>query len=96
VPLLFETGQQDNYRPVVVVSVTEELQLTRTQQRDRSSSDTALARVRSQMPLAKKVSLADYVIDNSGTDAETCAQADQVLQAIRSELGLSAAGSGKH
>src|SRR5690606_37853082 len=62
VPLLFETGQQDAYRPVVVVAVDERTQLERAMERDGLTTDEARARLAAQMPLAEKVARADYVI----------------------------------
>lgn len=83
VPLLFETGQQDRFRPVVVVSVPENAQLSRTMQRDDVPEAAARARVDAQIPLHEKAEQADYVIDNTGTREETRAQALAVLERIR-------------
>ncbi|HEY6724534.1 MAG TPA: dephospho-CoA kinase, partial [Polyangiaceae bacterium] len=88
VPLLFETGQADAYRPIVLVSVSETTQLARTVARDGGDASAARARIASQLPLATKAEQADHVIDNEGTPAQTLAQARAVLQAICSELGV--------
>lgn len=85
VPLLFETGQQDAYRPVVVVAVDEATQLERAMQRDGLGAGEARARIAAQMPLAEKVARADYVIDNSGPIPSTLESARRVLEAIRRE-----------
>ena len=50
--------------------------------RNQLSADEARKRMNSQMPMAEKEKLADYVIDNSGTIAETYAQVDAVLAAL--------------
>lgn len=71
VPLLFE-GETKNYVDLtVLVYVDETTQLARLVQRDGISKEAALARIRSQMPIEQKRSLADYVIDNMGTLDET-------------------------
>lgn len=85
VPLLFETGQQDAYRPVVVVAVDEATQLERAMQRDGLGAGEARARIAAQMPLAEKVARADYVIDNSGPIPSTLESARRVLEAIRGQ-----------
>lgn len=85
VPLLFETGQQDAYRPVVVVAVDEATQLERAMQRDGLGAGEARARIAAQMPLAEKVARADYVVDNSGPIPSTLESARRVLEAIRGQ-----------
>lgn len=88
VPLLVESGMADALRPLVVVSVPVEVQVARTCARDGMSEAQARARIAAQMPLADKVAIADYVIDNSGTLERTHEQADEVLDAILSGLKI--------
>lgn len=89
VPLLFETGQAERYRPVVVVTAGEALRITRATARDGISGQAVRARIKSQLPLADKVAAADYVIDNEGSIPETQASADRVLRAVCEQLGVS-------
>jgi dephospho-CoA kinase len=56
---------------IVVVSVPFETQLERLMERNGLSREEAFLRVSAQMPLSDKRRLADHVIDNSGTLAET-------------------------
>lgn len=88
VPLLFETGQADAYRPVVLVSVSEATQIARTVARDGGDASAARARIESQLPLATKAQQADHVIDNEGTPSQTRAQARAVLRAVCRDLGV--------
>lgn len=90
VPLLFETGQAEAYRPVVLVSVSEATQLARTRARDGGDTDAVLARIKSQLPLATKAQQADYVIDNEGALADTHVQARAVLEAVCRNTGVDA------
>lgn len=90
VPLLFETGQADAYRPVVLVSVSETTQLARTLGRDGGDPEAAKARIQSQLPLATKAKQADHVIDNEGTPDQTRSQARAVLAAVCRQLGVDA------
>lgn len=76
--LLFENGGPDAWRPIVVVWVDEEQQIARLRARNGLSLDDATARIRSQMPIAKKVELADELIDNRGSPEETRRQFDAV------------------
>lgn len=86
VPLLFETGQEDSFRPVIVVSARREQQMARAEARG-WPREHVLARLNSQGSLQDKTARADYVIDNSGSLEHTRSQARAVLAAIRRELG---------
>lgn len=80
--LLFENGGFDAWRPIVVVRVDEEQQIERLCARNALSLEDATARIRSQMPLARKVELADFVIDNAGSPEETRRQFDAVYATL--------------
>ena len=56
---------------VMVVATTPMIQRRRLMARDGLSEAAAQARIDQQWPIAKKVALADIVIDNAGTIAET-------------------------
>lgn len=88
VPLLVESGLTEALRPLVVVTAPEATQVERAAARDDATEEQVRARIRAQLPLADKVKLADHVIDNSGTREATRQQADRVLDAICSELGI--------
>lgn len=66
VPLLFETGLHQMMNGVILVSLEQEQQLARLMKREGLNQEDALARIKSQMPLAEKQKLADWIIDNSG------------------------------
>lgn len=82
-PVMVESGSHRTMDRLVVVVADEETQLARLMARDGLSREEALRRVRSQMPLAEKARLADYVIDTSGTKEETIAQVKSVYEALR-------------
>jgi dephospho-CoA kinase len=84
--LLVENGLADAFRPLVVVAVPLPVQVERLMARDGLSQADALARIQAQFPLAEKVAMADYVIDNDGTLADVEARTDGVLSAIRSQV----------
>jgi len=85
--LLIENGQAEHWRPLVVVSANEERQLERLMARNALTHSEALARIRSQMPLAAKVALADYTIDNSGSREETERAFERVFAALSARAG---------
>jgi len=74
VPLLYEVGMEKLADEVWVVWVNPEIQRERLIQRDNISEATARSRIASQMPLEEKRKRAQVVIDNNGSQAETCEQ----------------------
>jgi dephospho-CoA kinase len=84
--LLVESGGIKNMDRVVVVTTDPTTQLRRLMERDRCSEEAARARTASQMPLAVKARYADYVIDNSGTRAQTEARVREVYTSLLGDL----------
>ncbi|MGD9037699.1 MAG: dephospho-CoA kinase [Syntrophobacterales bacterium] len=82
VPLLLEVGVAHRFDRVIVVFVTENVQIKRLRQRDGLSLEGARRALSTQLALNKKVEHADYVIDNSGTRDETQAQVEKVWQEL--------------
>jgi dephospho-CoA kinase len=88
VPLLIETGLHEAVPLVVLVYAPEPVQIRRLMARDGIDRRSALARIRSQMPIEAKRRHADVVIDNGGDIAATRRQADPWIAAIRSGTPL--------
>ncbi|WEV38211.1 dephospho-CoA kinase [Lactobacillus sp. ESL0680] len=84
-PVLFESGAQKYCDKTLLITVPEEMQIKRLMARDGLTRKAALNRINSQMPLAKKVKLADYVITNTGTIEELEAQLAQLLLKLKGE-----------
>ncbi|MGM0884430.1 MAG: dephospho-CoA kinase [Bacillota bacterium] len=76
VPLLYETKQQNLYDGVMVVYVPEGVQCARLMERNLLTEEEAKGRISLQMDIEQKRSLADWVIDNSGSLDETKRQID--------------------
>lgn len=87
VPLLIEASMERLVDLVLLVHVSEEIQLSRLQARDNLSAAQALSRVRAQMPLAEKRARAHVVIDNSGSRAQTRRQVDRFWEGLRDRVG---------
>jgi dephospho-CoA kinase len=82
--LIVENGLQRGMFALVVVSVDPVVQLARLVKRDGLSEEQAQARIAAQMPLDKKLEVADFVIDNSGEDQSVLAE--QVAE-VHAQLG---------
>ncbi|MDN5941155.1 MAG: dephospho-CoA kinase [Nitrospira sp.] len=76
VPLLFETGIDKRVDTTVVVTADRKTQIARLKERNGLSRADAIRRIRSQMPLSKKIRLADIVVDGTLPPR-------QVMQSIR-------------
>jgi dephospho-CoA kinase len=70
-PLLFETRLDRVVDKVVVVKASLENQIARVQKKRGLSKADIILRIKSQIPLKEKLRLADFVIDNNGTVANT-------------------------
>lgn len=81
--LIIEQGHQDEYRPLVVVAVSTEIQLKRLQERDGFTEEEARARLSAQLPMGEKVKFADHVIWNDGTKDELLQRALCILVKLR-------------
>lgn len=79
IPLLFESKLTYMVDKTVLVFVDNETQLKRLIARNNLSVEDAEARIHSQMPLSDKIRLADAVINNNGSIADTKKQLIEIL-----------------
>lgn len=70
VPLLFENARQEFFDSVWVVACEPDVQRERLKMRNNWDETEIEARIASQMPLQKKVEMADIVIWNNGSSEE--------------------------
>lgn len=80
IPLLFESKLQHFVDKILVVSVSEEVQLKRLMARNGFSEEEARARIATQISVAEKAAKADAVIENDGTVEETAEQLETQLR----------------
>jgi dephospho-CoA kinase len=71
IPLLFEGSMQYLFDLTILVLISPEEQICRLMARNNLSRDEAQIRLKSQMPIADKIGLADIVIDNQGNVSQT-------------------------
>lgn len=84
--LLFETGSYKALHKTIVVTAPLAARVQRVVQRDHTSEEQVLARIKNQWPEEEKLALADYVIINDGTHPII----EQVLHIHRQLLQLAA------
>lgn len=84
--LLVENKAQTWLNGLIVVAVDPDTQLERLMARDHLSPAQARARIDAQMPLAEKLKVADYIIDNNGTRPQTLEQVDELYRQIEAQI----------
>jgi dephospho-CoA kinase len=82
IPLLFETGRDNQFNAVVVVACPRELQLQRLMERSKLSKEDAERRLNAQLPIDQKVKKATHVIRTEGTFEETDKQVAELLKKL--------------
>ena len=83
VPLLFETGRNDEYDRVIVAACDPDTQVRRVMTRDGWSEADARKRLAAQLPIQAKVLTADFVIRTDGNLDETADQVDAICSTLR-------------
>jgi len=86
-PLLIEAGLKDLVDKLIVVKAKRSQQIERIIKKSSLSKEEILKRIKNQIPLQVKVRWADFVIDNSGTIANTRKQVKTVWRSLVPTLG---------
>ncbi|RJQ15108.1 MAG: dephospho-CoA kinase [Nitrospiraceae bacterium] len=81
VPLLFEAGYEKHFDKTVVVYCKRDLAVSRLVTKG-FSEDEARKRLRAQMAITTKKSLADFVIDNHGDVSDTEKQVRRIYEKV--------------
>jgi len=82
-PVLIEAGAHQRMDKIVVVSADEQTQIKRLHNRSHLSKTEALRRIKSQMPLAKKTAMADYVIDGTLSFEQTKHEVQRIYAELK-------------
>ena len=92
VPLIAENGLADAYDLVVVVDVPPRIQLDRLVRHRGMSREQAQARMAAQASREQRLSIADIVVDNSGSLAELDRQVGELWSELRRRAHLASTG----
>jgi len=88
--LICEMGNAEKFRPLIVVHCSRDTQVARLMSRNNLTRDEAMLRIEAQMPVEKKLALANYSIDTSGTVEYSINQTERIIEALN-ELSTSRA-----
>lgn len=83
IPLLFETGMEDEVDAVVVVDAPKHVRRRRLVETRGLGGEEADAVMAAQLPAAEKRRKADLVVDNGGTRGELAERAAEALRLLR-------------
>jgi dephospho-CoA kinase len=92
IPLLFERSTRSpngefthTFDAAVLVYASEQQQIERQISRDGCDRESALQRIRAQLPIERKKAMADVVIDNTGSLEETRRQTMELFERFTEE-----------
>ena len=92
VPLLFEAGWQADFDCTLLVSADTETCVRRIMERDQVDEAAARSAVAAQMAIEEKVPLADLLVDNSSSLAETADHLEHLIEtdafAMKTKRGM--------
>lgn len=88
IPLLFETGGDEAFDQVIVVSASPALQRERVLARPGMTEEKLAQILARQLPDEEKRARADFVVDTSGTLDETRAQVHDILTCLGLPTGV--------
>ena len=82
-PVLIEAGAQKRMDKIIVVSAAEKTQMKSLPNPNHLSKTEALRRIKIQLPLSKKVTLADYVIDGTLSYEQTKHEVERIFAELK-------------
>jgi len=86
--LTIEAGYSDLFDKIIMTFCQGDDQIRRLMKRDQIPKKAALQKIQAQMPLEKKMSYADYLIDTSGTINQTIEQTERVFRQLLHDYEL--------
>jgi dephospho-CoA kinase len=82
VPLLIESGLDSLVDSIIVVKAGRNAQIQRAKRKFKIKESDILLRIRAQIPLRKKMRVADFIIDNNGTVDNTRKQVGEIMNSL--------------
>lgn len=77
--LICENGNADKYRPLIVVSCPQKMQLARLMSRNNLTEQEAMNRINAQFSSEQREALADLIIDSSMSIAHSVFQTEAII-----------------
>ncbi len=86
-PTLIESNLHIYMDKIIVISVSEEIQIDRVMLRDEFTKEEAVMRINNQMSTKEKCKFADFIVDNNGDLHKTKSEVINILSMLRSIRG---------
>lgn len=86
VPLLYEAHMENDFWRIIVVYISEELQIKRLMKRDNISRDYAKLKISRQLAMDEKSKRADFIINNEGDIQKTKLQVNELIRRLKNEI----------
>jgi len=83
--LICEMGNCEKFRPLIVVHCPRDMQVSRLMSRNSLTHAEAMLRIEAQMAVEKKIALANYTIDTSGTIEYSIKQTEDIIQLLSNQ-----------
>ncbi|MDR1401179.1 MAG: dephospho-CoA kinase [Endomicrobium sp.] len=87
-PLLFEAGLDKICDKTVAIWIPHDVQVNRLAIRDKLDTYQVKIRIDSQMPIKKKIELADFVVDNSGSKIDLKRNVNNLHKLLTFSMGI--------
>ena len=84
--LIVESGHAEKYRPLICVHCRKVEQIERLMKRNNLTEHQAMIRINAQLPVAKKIEMADYVINTDGTIEQSVEQTEIIIEKLNALL----------
>jgi dephospho-CoA kinase len=84
--LIFEMGNAEKYRPLILVHCPTDMQIARLMSRNSLTRTEAMNRIEAQMPTAEKLALSDYTIDTSNSIEDSISQTEVIIHKLRAKM----------
>ena len=84
--LICEMGNSEKFRPLIVVHCPRDTQVARLMSRNSLTREEAVLRIEAQMAVEKKMAMADYLIDTSGTVEYSINQTKNIIELLRKRI----------
>ncbi len=85
VPLLFESGMNEQFDYIIMITIDPDVQVERLIKRNNFSKEQALKRINAQVPQDENFKKADFLINNSYDVENTKLQLKKILSKIKTE-----------
>ena len=87
-PLLFETGQNNECKFTIAISVPKQIQIERVMRRDNNSEQQVMRIMDTQLTNQERIERADFILENTSNNADLSVKVLQLHNKLQNLLSL--------